>query len=113
MFRITVIVLSILLAAQLHLKYQLPVLLLYFYAAINIFSFAVYAFDKSAARKGNWRIKEFHLHILSVFGGWWGALIAQQFIRHKSVKKPFLIVFIITLLTNLLLLFVFLYKGRI
>ena len=101
MLRITFIILTVLIVAQLHLKYQLPELLIYYYLAINIFTFVLYCYDKSAARKGNWRIKELHLHALSLFGGWWGALVAQQFIRHKSIKKSFLVVFTLTLLANI------------
>lgn len=101
MLRITLIVLSLLVGAQLHFKYQLPILLIYYYLLINLFTFFLYAYDKSAARKGNWRIKEFHLHLSALFGGWWGALIAQQFIRHKSIKKSFLVVFTLTLLANI------------
>ncbi|WP_431312609.1 DUF1294 domain-containing protein [Psychromonas marina] len=67
----------------------------------------VYIFDKSAAIKGHWRIKELHLHLLSLFGGWCGALIAQQFIRHKSIKKPFLMVFSCTMLMNVIVLITF------
>lgn len=109
MFRITFIILSLLVALQLHFKYQFPIAIWTFYALINIITFSAYAFDKSAARNGNWRIKEVHLHILSLFGGWWGALIAQQVIRHKSVKKPFLIMFSVTLLINICILTAFLY----
>jgi uncharacterized membrane protein YsdA (DUF1294 family) len=33
------------------------------------------------------------LQLLALFGGWPGALLAQQYLRHKSNKKPFLWVF--------------------
>lgn len=113
MLRITLILLTLLVVAQLHFKYHLPALLLYYYLVINLFTFALYCYDKSAARKGNWRIKELHLHLLSLFGGWWGALIAQQFIRHKSIKKKFLVVFSLTLLVNVGLLSTAFIKGLI
>lgn len=61
----------------------------------------VYYYDKSAAYNDRWRIKESHLHILSLLGGWWGALIAQQFLRHKSVKKSFLVTFSFTMIVNI------------
>ncbi|WP_235357708.1 DUF1294 domain-containing protein [Arsukibacterium ikkense] len=39
-----------------------------------------------------------------MLGGWPGAWLAQQYLRHKSQKKPFLRVFWCTLLLNLALL---------
>ncbi|MCP5079040.1 MAG: DUF1294 domain-containing protein, partial [Psychromonas sp.] len=85
--------------------------LCYYLLFINIVTFFVYAFDKSEARKGNWRVKELTLHLLSLVGGWWGALIAQQFLRHKSIKRSFLVVFALTLLLNISTLFI--YKGSL
>jgi len=74
---------------------------------INILTFVVYAVDKSSARKGTWRIKELNLHLLSLFGGWWGALIAQQFLRHKSIKKVFLKVFSMSMMVNISIIIVY------
>jgi len=51
------------------------------------------AFSKSAARKGAWRTQESTLHLLSLVGGWPGALVAQQKLRHKSKKQSFRFVF--------------------
>jgi len=113
MVRITLLVISLLVYLQLHLQHQSPLLLSAYFLAVNLITFIVYAFDKSAACRGNWRVKELYLHLLSFAGGWWGAIFAQQFIRHKSVKKSFLIIFNITMLINLLLLTVLLKKGLI
>ena len=93
--------LTLLLSAQLHFKYQLPQWLIAYYLVLNVFTFFIYCYDKSAACKGNWRIREAHLHVFSLFGGWWGALIAQQFIRHKSIKKSFLVVFTLTIFIHI------------
>lgn len=60
----------------------------------------MYAVDKSAARKGNWRTKETSLHLLSLVGGWPGALLAQKLVRHKTRKQPFVTIFWITTLVN-------------
>jgi uncharacterized membrane protein YsdA (DUF1294 family) len=40
------------------------------------------------------------LHLLSLIGGWPGALIAQNRLRHKSRKGSFLLVFWATALLN-------------
>lgn len=72
------------------------------YLAASVVSFIVYAADKSAAAKGAWRTRESTLHLLSLAGGWPGALLAQQFLRHKSTKQTFRQVFWATVVLNVL-----------
>ena len=48
-----------------------------------------YAADKSAARAGRWRIPESTLLMLGLCCGWPGGIVAQQWLRHKSVKPSF------------------------
>ena len=71
------------------------------YFAMSLFAYFFYWKDKSAAIKGNRRISENTLHLLSLFGGWPGALLAQQKFRHKTKNLSFLIVFWITVAVNL------------
>lgn len=70
------------------------------YLITSLITFVTYAKDKAAARKGTWRTEESTLHVLSLFGGWPGALIAQQKLRHKSKKRSFRVVFWITVFLN-------------
>ena len=70
------------------------------YTVFSLMTFGVYAYDKSAARKGAWRTPEKTLHLLSLAGGWPGALVAQQQLRHKSRKASFRAVFWMTVLFN-------------
>jgi uncharacterized membrane protein YsdA (DUF1294 family) len=70
------------------------------FIVINVISFLTYAIDKYRAKKGYWRIKETTLHLMSLVGGWPGAAIAQQTLRHKSQKTAFRIVFWLTLVVN-------------
>lgn len=79
---------------------KIPPLILVFYMAISLFTFMMYAVDKSAAGKGAWRTQESTLHLLSLAGGWPGALVAQQKLRHKSKKQSFRFVFWVTVLLN-------------
>lgn len=74
------------------------------YAAMSLLALAAYAIDKSAAQSGRRRIPEKTLHLFSLLGGWPGALVAQQWLRHKSVKAGFLGVFWLTVFANLALL---------
>jgi uncharacterized membrane protein YsdA (DUF1294 family) len=74
-------------------------LLLLYFGASGI-TFLVYALDKSAARRDRWRTRESTLHLLSLIGGWPGALAAQQLLRHKSAKPSFQAVFWLTVAVN-------------
>ena len=56
-------------------------------------TFLAYAADKSAAARGTQRTPESSLLLFSLVGGWPGALLAQQFLRHKSSKQEFRRVF--------------------
>ena len=70
------------------------------YIGLSLLAFLAYAVDKSAAVNGRWRTPEKTLHLLSVAGGWPGALLAQQLLRHKCSKPSFVAVFWITVVTN-------------
>jgi uncharacterized membrane protein YsdA (DUF1294 family)/cold shock CspA family protein len=82
------------------LAYNMPIQILYLYLAASVFTFLVYAKDKRAARRGRWRTKENTLHTLALIGGWPGALIAQQKLRHKSRKNTFQFMFWTTVVLN-------------
>lgn len=70
------------------------------YLAASALTLAAYALDKSAARAGRRRIRERTLHLMSLAGGWPGALLGQAWLRHKSVKTSFRRVFWMTVLVN-------------
>ena len=79
---------------------KIEFMLLLFYVVLSLFTFMLYALDKSAAQNGSWRTQERTLHLIALAGGWPGAMIAQQTLRHKSQKKAFRVVFWITVLLN-------------
>ena len=79
---------------------RLPPEILLLYLGASLVTFFMYFWDKSAARTGAWRTQESTLHLLSLLGGWPGALIAQQTLRHKSRKTSFRGVFWLTALVN-------------
>ncbi|WP_019139987.1 DUF1294 domain-containing protein [Noviherbaspirillum massiliense] len=79
------------------LPMQVPVL----YWGASLLAFAAYLVDKSAARSGRWRTRESSLHLCALVGGWAGALLAQQTLRHKSRKQSFQSVFWVTVIANL------------
>lgn len=73
---------------------------LVWYLVVGVVTSFVYAKDKRAAINGNWRVPEKTLHILSVAGGWLGALIAQDKLRHKTQKQPFRSIYWLTVAVN-------------
>ena len=82
------------------LRAGFPFWMLGLFPAMSLFTYCVYAHDKRAAKKGRWRVSENTLHLLSLFGGWPGALYAQRRLRHKSQKQPFKFILSITVLGN-------------
>ena len=91
---------------------KLPLLVLIVYAVVSLITFIAYASDKVAAQSGRWRTQEKTLHLLSLLGGWPGALVAQKHLRHKSQKTSFQIFFWLTVVINCgLLAWLFTPKG--
>jgi len=78
----------------------IPWMALAVYAAVSLLTFTIYGWDKSSAKRGRWRTPEKTLHLLSLAGGWPGALAGQQFFRHKTSKKVFQVVFWLTVFIN-------------
>lgn len=70
------------------------------YFGLSLLTFIAYAVDKSAAINGSWRTPERTLHLLGVVGGWPGALLAQQLLRHKCSKSNFVAIFWVTVAIN-------------
>lgn len=63
------------------------------YTLLSLASFLQYWLDKRRAATGRWRIPEASLHAVELFGGWPGALLAQQRFRHKTRKLAYQLVF--------------------
>ncbi len=84
---------------QLNLSYLIAGI----YSVVSLITFLVYGWDKRlAAEHGEnvIRVPERTLHILGVFGGWPGSLVAQQWLRHKSKKRRFIFVLWLTIIAN-------------
>lgn len=87
--------------ASLYLTRVLSLVTAGVYIVMSVITYTAYAIDKRAAKRNQWRIKERNLHMLSVAGGWPGALLARYHLRHKSRKQPFRVIFWGTLVVNL------------
>ena len=79
---------------------KLPLSIVCAYLLLGVITFITYAVDKSAAQNNQWRTQESTLHIMSIMGGWLGALLAQKKLRHKSKKAEFQSVFWVTVILN-------------
>jgi uncharacterized membrane protein YsdA (DUF1294 family) len=65
--------------------------------------FAAYATDKRSARLDRRRVPERTLLTLGLLCGWPGAVVAQQLLRHKTVKQSFRSSFWTSVVANVLL----------
>ncbi|MGM8885477.1 DUF1294 domain-containing protein [Psychrobacter sp. 1U2] len=71
------------------------------YFVLGILTYLTYAKDKAAAQNNEWRTPESNLHLLSMLGGWVGAMVAQTYLRHKSQKPDFRFTYYLTVVINL------------
>lgn len=79
---------------------DLPGLIPPCFIALSLISYLVYGYDKSQAQSNGWRIPESTLHLLSLLGGWPGAMCAQHVMRHKIKKPSFMATFWMTVVLN-------------
>jgi len=82
------------------LAWDLPLLVGAAYTVTSLTCFVAYALDKSAAQHGAWRTPEKTLLVLGLVGGWPGALLAQQWLHHKTSKASFRRMFWVTVAAN-------------
>lgn len=68
--------------------YRLLILLTVF-IVLNLLTITAYRIDKRAAQSDNGRISEGTLLLLGLIGGWPGAILSQQWFRHKTAKSSF------------------------
>lgn len=85
------------------LLWRVPTWVAGLYLIASVICFIAYAADKSAAVAGRRRISENTLIFLGLAGGWPGAIIAQQVLRHKSIKAAFRAAFWGSVVVNVLL----------
>jgi uncharacterized membrane protein YsdA (DUF1294 family)/cold shock CspA family protein len=73
------------------------------YLVASLIAYLAYGIDKAAAASSRRRVPETTLLAIGLLGGWPGAIVAQQTLRHKSVKEPFRSLFWGTVAVNVLL----------
>ncbi len=98
-----VLLLSVVLNGKVHY------IIILYYLMLGLLTFIMYTKDKHASRYGFWRVSETTLHTLSLFGGWTGAVLGQNILRHKTQKQPFKTLFNITIFINILFFYLLLF----
>ena len=71
------------------------------YLGMSIVCAGFYWHDKVSAKMGEWRTSEETLIVLGLLGGWPGAIVAQQVLRHKTTKQSFRVMHWFTVGLNL------------
>lgn len=56
---------------------------------MSVAAFLMYGWDKRQAKTDGWRVPEKRLHTLAFLGGWPGAMLGQNYFRHKTQKSGF------------------------
>ena len=72
-------------------------------AAVNLFAFLLYGFDKVKAKRGAWRIPEATLLLVALLGGSLGALLGMEVFRHKTRHVKFRVLVPLFLLAHIAL----------
>jgi uncharacterized membrane protein YsdA (DUF1294 family) len=83
---------------------MLPAWVIFIYLVMSFLTFSLYRSDKLRAGTKARRTPEATLHKFELLGGWPGALIAQQYFRHKSSKQSFQLEFWFMVLLNMIIL---------
>jgi uncharacterized membrane protein YsdA (DUF1294 family) len=70
-----------------------PRFVLAYLVLISLVTYAAYWHDKRRAQAGASRVSEAILHFLELFGGWPAAYLAQQRLRHKTIKRSYQMIY--------------------
>jgi uncharacterized membrane protein YsdA (DUF1294 family)/cold shock CspA family protein len=79
---------------------------------IAVLTFILFGLDKRAALNDRQRVPENTLHLLSLAGGWPGALLARPLFRHKTRKQPFRTIFWLVVVINIALVGAFVFSPQ-
>ena len=79
------------------------------YAILSLYTFALYGIDKRRAVQGKYRIPEYRLLLPALFGGWTGAYFGSMTFRHKTAKKRFAFMLLLTVTGNVLATLILIY----
>ncbi|MCK4739968.1 MAG: DUF1294 domain-containing protein [Candidatus Thorarchaeota archaeon] len=81
-------------------------ILLIYLIAVNILTLILMYYDKRKAKKKEWRVAEATLLLLSFIGGALGLFVGMFKFRHKTLKRSFRAVAIISLIVSLIIYYI-------
>ncbi len=81
----------------------IKMLMLVYFAVINVIGILINISDKRRAKKNKWRIKEHTLWSVALLGGSIGSYAAMRLIHHKTKHKSFMIGFPILILIQIII----------
>jgi uncharacterized membrane protein YsdA (DUF1294 family) len=81
-------------------------------AGISLTTLIMYGYDKRQAVRQKWRVRESVLHLLAAAGGTPGAIVGQLLFRHKTRDTRFRIVFLLTVVLQVVLVVAYFYMRR-
>lgn len=84
------------------LLYDMSIAIPLIVVLISLVTVFAYADDKRRAEEGRWRTSESSLLLLSLLGGWPGAITAMRWYRHKTTKASFIGAFWVTVFVTLI-----------
>jgi len=79
--------------------------------SINLITLLFYGYDKYQAGNNGFRIPETALHLLALTGGSPAAFLGQILFRHKTRKLKFLLVFIMIVIIQIIVIFVWVKRN--
>ncbi len=82
-------------------------------ALISLLGVILTLYDKSAARRGAWRIPESALFLTGALGGAFAMFLCMQLIRHKTAHARFMLGFPLMILCHAALLYYLLFVLRV
>lgn len=81
-------------------------ILIIYLVVVNIFTLTLIWWDKRKAKKKEWRVAEATLLLLSFIGGALGLFVGMFKFRHKTLKRSFRAVAIISLIVSLIIYYI-------
>lgn len=88
-------------------------LILGYYGVLNLIMYLMMAFDKNAAIKKKRRVPEKNFYLMAVLGAGVGGLLGIAFKRHKSKHLDFILVFTVTAILHILVVYLLVGKFAI
>ena len=79
--------------------------LVIYYIIINIILFILMGIDKLRAKKNKWRVPESSLFIISIMGGSIGGFCGMYLFHHKTKKWSFKIIYALSLVIHIIIIY--------